>query len=312
MAPTLQDISHLVPMAPRTVASAAIASDPPTHQVPGSNDRGERFLPPTLFKSVRRFLAKHTLPSLIRSRPARYLLVFGVPGVGKTAGVLMSASELGWGVLVISAAELSGDTEGIASKRFRDALARASAISCRHGYPVAVLIDDMDLSIAGPDDGRTEKTINSNLLMQDIQWLADQPQMFTTCRGGPVPILFTGNDARFRPSLFRDGRADRITYAPTSDEQREIVTRLFRPTTAGEAWTVRAIARAYSRKPVSFFVALKSDLDVARLDAALDAGSGLDDLARIEAELAKTESLDGRLLKRLAKARAANDACNHL
>lgn len=312
MAAPVKDLSRLVAMAPRPTALTTEPSDLRPHQAPGSNDRGQRFLPPSLNRHVRRFLAKHTVPSLIRRGQARYLLIFGVPGVGKTAGFLMSASELGWGVLIVSASELAGDTEGAASKAFRDALAAAAAISRRHGYPVAVLIDDMDLSIAGPDDGRTEVTVNTNLLMQVIQWLADQPQLYTTHLGGPVPVVFTGNDARFRPSLFRDGRADRFTYAPTADEQREIITRLFQPATAGEAWTVRAIARAYSRKPVSFFVALKSDLDVARLDAALDTGGGLDDLARIEAELAKTESLDGRLLKRLAKARAANDACTHL
>jgi SpoVK/Ycf46/Vps4 family AAA+-type ATPase len=280
------------------------------HQVPGSNNRGARYLPPTFNRRVRRFLAKHKIKSLIARGQERYLVISGPPGVGKTSGFLVAASELGFGVVVVSAAELAGDTEGAANRAFRIALADAEVISRHCGYPVVVLIDDMDLSIAGPDDGRTERTINSHLLMQDIQWLADNPRKYTTCLGGPVPVVFTGNDSRYRPSLFRDGRADRFTYQPTPDEQREIIDRLFKPTTTAETWTVRAIARAYSHKPVSFFAALKSDLDVERLDRVLD--DGLDDIARIEAELAKPNTLDRRLLKRLAKLRASADARSHL
>ncbi|NOU06021.1 MAG: hypothetical protein HOO99_07545 [Hyphomicrobiaceae bacterium] len=57
-------------------------------------------------------------------------------------------------------------------------------------------------------------------------------------------------------------------------------------------------------------MALKSDLDVERLDRVLD--DGLDDIPRIEVELAKPNTLDRRLLKRLAKLRANADARSHL
>ncbi|NOU06020.1 MAG: AAA family ATPase [Hyphomicrobiaceae bacterium] len=245
--------SSLIPMPTKSSTPKNEPTVLRSHQVPGSNNRGERYLPPTFNRRVRRFLAKHKIKSLIARGQERYLIISGPPGVGKTSGFLVAASELGFGVVIVSAAELAGDTEGAANRAFRAALADAEVISRLCGYPVVVLIDDMDLSIAGPDDGRTERTINSHLLMQDIQWLADNPLKYTTCLGGPVPVVFTGNDSRYRPSLFRDGRADRFTYEPTPDEQREIIERVFKPKTTAETWTVRAIARAYSHKPVSFF-----------------------------------------------------------
>ncbi|MEQ1731593.1 MAG: AAA family ATPase, partial [Vicinamibacterales bacterium] len=309
MSAPLEAASNLVAMPARP---ASIQTPPPLrpHQAPFSNNAGERYLPPSLNRRVRRFLAKHMIPALINKGQARYLLVFGAAGVGKTLGVLMSASEFGWGVLVISAAEFSGDTEGAAQRAWRAALSDASAISHRNGYPVAVLVDDFDLSIAGPDDQHTERTINSNLLMHDIQWLADQPDLFTTCRGAPVPVNFTGNDSHFRPSLFRDGRADRFTYEPEPEEKVHIIERLFSPATTTETWTVHALARRYRDRPVSFFVALKSDIEAAQLDSVLD--GDLTDTAAIEALLAKPARLDARLLNRLAKARAAEEGRNHL
>lgn len=302
------EIARLLPM-PAPAAKPADGDQLPPHQAPGSNNRGERYLPPTFTRRVRRFLLKHMLKDRRRVRAPRYFVIDGGSGIGKTQGVLIAISEAGWGLIRVSAGELAGETEGAANQTLRAKLAAAELISRLRGYPVLLLIDDFDLSIVGGDP-RLERTVNTNLLTTDLQWLADETTSYVTCRGLPVPIIFTGNDMRMRSSLFRDGRADWFTYEPTLDEKVGIVLPVFAPETPAERSAVEALVRSYRNEPVSFFVGVASDIEAQRFDHIAD--DDLADLVSIEAELNRLESIDPALLKTVAKARASRDVRSHL
>jgi hypothetical protein len=180
--------------------------------------------------------------------------------------VRVTCSRHGVDMIMVGAAELAGDTENAGAAALAQLGEPVRAITAREGRPLAVLLDDFDLSSAARL-GSTEYTVNSQILTAALQHLADTGAL-KTAQGWPVPIVMTGNDyTAMRGSLLRPGRAVFFDHAVGFDEKCEIVERIL-PTS--DPKSVRQLVRAYRKEPISFFAQLPSlalDEEVEALDA---------------------------------------------
>lgn len=242
-------------------------------------------------------------------RAERFLVIQGEPGTGKTVAACDASLRYGFTVALLPAAMLASEHEGGASAVLDDFMRHIVGQSAARKQRFCVVADDFDLSIVGIDD-KTGKTINSNLVGQRLQALADTGE-YRNWDGSGIPVIFTGNDfTHFRASLFRDGRATWFTHAPSHDEKTQIAFHLLRPRTLEERKLVEKLARTYRNEAVAFWQSVKNDLNKARLDEII--GLGLPDVDAAEAELAKPRPIDVQRLVAVATSRAKAKALSFL
>ena len=238
-----------------------VGADPYPHQV----------VPDGLRMFVRRHLARHYghISSAAMIAAARFALVAGLPGHGKTSGIITTVLEAGCDILLIGASELSGETAGAGREALAAHETAAVEITRATRRPLAVLIDDFDLSIAGMRQG-VEYNVDSQLLICDLQFIADRRERWATVTGDTIPLFFTVNECSvLRESLVRAGRADFYSHILAFDEICTIVARLFG---LDDREQVRAIVAAHREEPIAFYVALKTAL----LNEAIDREIGGD------------------------------------
>src|SRR5262245_12002179 len=77
------------------------------YQRAGSHDRPEMNVPEGLWLFVLRHVARHYTPSLAATRPARFAVIQGAPGEGKTESVRVTCSRQGVDLIVVAASELA-------------------------------------------------------------------------------------------------------------------------------------------------------------------------------------------------------------
>ena len=151
------------------------------------------------------------------------LAIEGPPGEGKSFQIRESLSRLGVEHIVLGGASLSGAHEGDALEPIARAYTELSKRAEVTGRSGCIIIDDMDLSVAGRGD-RTEYTVNSQLLSSFLMSLADNPRV---CNGEAVrrtPIFFTGNNlARLYGPLVRRGRCRVFSWHPNAEVKKEIL-----------------------------------------------------------------------------------------
>ncbi len=255
---------------------------------------------------IRRHLAK-LMGSVSQEAAERFGLVDGPPGTGKTVLVSDGCSRAGFAVANIPNVLLAGETENAATVALTNILQGLVAYSQATGERMAAVVDDFHLSIAGNmSKGATVgRTVNSDLLVGELQRLADPPRPYRSACGTVIPIFFTGNDfSNITPSLFRNMRANRYTHAPTFEEKVHLIFQMLNPRTRDEVMLVEKLIRAHRREPIAFWAALKNDLLTAHLDDTLPEGPLTK--AAVDATWPKRLTLDADKAWALAKARATH------
>jgi len=189
----------------------------------------------------------------------RYPLLLGIQGpygYGKTFMVKEVCKKYGIHLVSVSSSELSGEMEGDSKK----SLKRQYELICyeieRRKTCGALMIDDFHLTIATADN--VGKTVNSNLLASYLMNICDNPDV-TSVR---VPIIMTGNNyRRVYPALIRDGRMDILTWDPTIDDIRPIVTQIFLSKFTGiDGQTIARMLDIYADMNIAFFEQVSQDL----------------------------------------------------
>jgi hypothetical protein len=253
-----------------------------------------------LERDIRRHLFQTLLPSTM-DEAERYLVLQGAPGIGKTVAACDASLRFGFAVALLPAALLASEHEGGATAVLTSYMRFVEEQSKALARRFAIVADDFDLSIVG-NDAKTGRTINSNLLTQQLQTLADNRQ-YRNHDGTVIAIIFTGNDfTTVRASVFRDGRATWHTHAPTHDEKAQIAFKLLDPRTGEERRLVERLTHTYRNEPIAFWRSVKNDLVKALLDDVI--ALGLPNVSAAEAELTKRRLFHPQRLLAFAAARA--------
>jgi hypothetical protein len=205
---------------------------------------------------------------------------------------------------------LAGSTENAASEALSDLLRKMVAYSQATGGRMAGVLDDFHQSIVGTTDPKMGKTVNSGLLVNELQRIADPPRKYRSACGTPITLVFTGNDfSETAPSLFRDMRANRFTHVPTFEEKIHVIYNLLAPQTRDELHLVEKLVRTYRRQPIAYWTALRNELLTVHLDDAIPDGPITK--ASVDANWPKRLPLRPDLVWDLAKTRAATTLVNH-
>lgn len=265
-----------------------------------------------IFQGLERAVRQHLLFQTMEDRieqAERILVVQGDPGTGKTVSTADACKRAGYAVALLPSSRLASESEGGATEVLDRLLAAVVASSEQHRMPHVIVADDIDCSII-TTDAKTGRTVNSDLLTQRLQHLADtkRPRNFD---GTGLALIFTGNDfSQMRASLLRDGRATIYTHVPTLDEKIEIAFATFQPQGSGERRLIEKLVRRYRHQPVAFLRSLRNDLDRQRLDELL--ATRFPTASEAQSRLTAPLQLDATRLWSLAKARTGNRARNFL
>ena len=225
----------------------------PPFQAAGSFNQSRMILAPGLCRSIEAHLAHHLVPCLRVRNPARFLVIAGAPGDGKTTGVKVLCSRREVDLTVISGGDLSGSTEDAALNAFNDTLGGIAKVRTERKLPAALLIDDADLSVFATGRERVEYAVSSFVLQSALQKFADD-----VLQGEPLPVFVTVNQLDvFRAPLFRHGRANIYVHQLTRDEKVQQVTAMLGASTGAECALIDALVERHERQPVAFFAALK-------------------------------------------------------
>lgn len=235
-------------------------------------------------------------------RPPRFLVIAGKPGTGKTVAATDAALRMKHAVLYLPASDLASENEGGATAVLESYLEDAEHHAKTHDEPVVIIADDLDLGII-TNDADTGRTVNSNLLIQRLQSLADGDEV-TNADGSRIAVIITGNDwSSVRASLLRDGRASWFEHEPTPEEITALAIKLLRPRSAEDQNFVRKLARRHRHESIAFWSALATHLKSDLLDALMAAG--VTDQSQIKVELNRPRPLDRKKLGTLARKHAA-------
>lgn len=238
--------------------------------IPTGRARENTFVPEQFREAILLHVVKNFTVNVVAPL---ILIIQGRPGEGKSYLTREICAQSGIYVVTVSGATLSGSHEGDASKHLQHAYMFASRVREKLRRPVALLVDDFDLSVASRF-ARSENTVNTQLLTGFIMNLADDP---TTCAGHPtqrVPIILTGNDfAALHAALVRPGRVENLNWVLPTEEKWAVVQTILEPALAPrDRSKLRALFDAYSEQPVAFFDALRSDLANTPLRQAVARG----------------------------------------
>jgi SpoVK/Ycf46/Vps4 family AAA+-type ATPase len=256
-----------------------------------------------LADAIDEHIANHVSPRRRARRLARTLLILGPPSSGKTQTARARSSQLNADLLLMAGADLSGATEGAPVDKLEAAFTWMRHHSRIHRRPFVLLIDDVDASILEerPDQERTD---NTNLLIGKLQAIANDPTLYTTDDGVPIPMLWTSNNTRyFRPALIRAGRCKIYRHALDPVRKARIIQNLLRPPTPRDRVLLNNLIEQHKAQPIAFWEQLAGDLSTSSIVEAVRR-YGLDPAAIDAADRAATR-FDITTLADAAKRRAA-------
>lgn len=220
---------------------------------------------------VRGFLS--ALISDDRDRMARAFWCAGPSGAGKTKSLIISCLEAGYAVAVIPAGTFSGQHEGNSVRALNDVLDELEKWARHNKLPVVLMINDLDLSVASVGKDVTV-TINSQMFVNHCMELCDTPHIYVNPNGGPIPFVYTVNDAtNMRESLTRSGRAEWCEFIPTTEDKTNVAWRVFDPQTTPARELLAALVRKYAAsQSVAFWEDLAKRIKERTGQAILEKG----------------------------------------
>ena len=232
----------------------------PPFQAAHSNDRPDRYIIPSTERFVRAQLARHYLAPLRATQPARFAIVVGPPGATKSSDIKTAVSRAGADLVETCGGTFAGSTEGGAAAALDTTLADIERIRAARRLPIALQIDDGDLS-AFADREHTEYAVSRDVLLGRLQKFADN-----VCDGEPLPVFVTLNESTvFRPSLFRPGRAVWHVHNPTLEEKARQLVALYGATTDTDGRLIADLLTRHPDKQIAHFAASRT----AAVDAVI-------------------------------------------
>lgn len=190
------------------------------------NDSSPIYLTASLAREVFHHVAMNTDPAFAPAMP-QILILTGVFGSGKTAGLAEALSRCGCGMIRVEAAEMESVNAGAPAKLVRERYLDAAQRRHKEGRPYTLILEDIHLPFG--TDGNTTKTVNIDLTIATLMGLCDFPN---TVRGGftqRVPILATANDlTKVHGGLIRPGRTRVVAVEPSEAERKQIATHILR------------------------------------------------------------------------------------
>jgi SpoVK/Ycf46/Vps4 family AAA+-type ATPase len=279
--------------------------NPGLYQPAGANNREDALIDKQLDRVVALHFARLLSPLLRARNPSRALLVVGCPGDGKTFSLSVIASRLGIDLLITAGADYSGALEGAPVEVLASAEKWMRWKSATTKRPIALLVDDIDASIAAENTDQ-ERTGNTNLLVGKLQSICNSPDQFTDSVGNPIPLLWTANTtAHFRSPLIRHGRVRIHHHVLDWQTKVAIAERIFNPATPAHSRAVQDLVERYRNKPIAFFKDLHAELADDAIAQAIESNGF--DLPAIEAAAERAQTLDPDALLAAASARAGDD-----
>jgi hypothetical protein len=275
---------------------------------PGDPKAPQYYLVPELNIETLRFLAV-LRSKQFRSKSARFFMVVGPQGSGKSQGLLAAAHAAGYHVAVVSPDTFSAETENGATTTLNDFMAEMQRYSAENCVYVLIILDDIDTSILARDE-KTSVTPGHRMLAGRLQYIADHRDLYIAFDGSPLPVALTANRPdEIRASLLRHMRATWFEHNPGEEAKYDIVFQMLDPRSAEERRLVERLFAKYRRENLSFWSALSIDIGACQLDPLL--ADGLPDQAIIDAALARRLPFDADRIWALAKRRSSNRARNY-
>ena len=207
--------------------------------------------------------------------------IFGRAGDGKSFQVRAHLERRSVLPVSINAADLESDRAGTPGKLVLDTYIDAGH-RIEEGMPAAVVVDDFDTTVGEWEHSTT--TVNHQQVLAQLMHLADSPTEASGQRLRRVPIVITGNDlSKVYAPLRRPGRMRPFPWLPSTEERRDIVSRILADVLADEE--VPVLLQKLPDAPVAFFadllvevLAAVADVEVRRyaedLSALIRPGNG--------------------------------------
>lgn len=150
---------------------------------------------------------------LLGVRPLTGMLIFGLPGTGKTLLARAIAGEAGVPFFAVNGSDFDDEYMGVGARRVRQLFADAR----KHAVAI-IFIDEMD-SVGGKRGNNTDSgTIGYN---QTVNALLAEMDGFAGKRTGPMTIVIgaTNGPERIDSALTRPGRLTRQLHMPVPDRK---------------------------------------------------------------------------------------------
>jgi transitional endoplasmic reticulum ATPase len=141
-------------------------------------------------------------------RPPRGILLYGLPGTGKTLLVRALATESNLNFISVKGPELLSKWVGESERAVREIFRKA-----RQAAPALVFFDEIDSIVpsrgSGPDSNVTERVVSQ--FLTELDGLVELKDVVT--------IAATNRPDLLDSSMLRPGRFDRLIYIPMPDMQ---------------------------------------------------------------------------------------------
>lgn len=267
------------------------------------------FVPESFRNAVLLHVVKNFIPQL--DSPLM-LGIQGPPGEGKSFLTRAACSALGFYVVPLCGALLSGSHEKEAVSVLEKTYMFASSLCSQKNCMTVLLIDDFDLSVAATIDDR-KYTVNSQLLSGFMMNLCDDPEKCGAHKSKRIPIIATGNNlGTLYSPLTRHGRMDFFQWEPNEREKIKIALNILSPLIQQSDWKkLEKLISDYCSQPVSFFSSLKKDM-VNNLIVTCFERARMIDIALIKAACRELAHQDISILKDMAERRKAMIKKNYI
>jgi len=155
--------------------------------------------------------------SAVGVRPPRGILLYGLPGTGKTLLVRALATESNVNFISIKGPELLSKWVGESERAVREVFRKA-----RQAAPALVFFDEIDSIVPGRGSG-AESHVTERVVSQFLTELDGLVELKDV-----VVVAATNRPDLLDPSMLRPGRFDRLIYIPMPDKQaRERILQIY-------------------------------------------------------------------------------------
>jgi len=209
-------------------------------------------------------LKLHVALNMIGARELGIPLILGIHGPsgdGKTFQTELVLKEMGISIVRVTPHELESAEAGAPARMISERYWEASQLGQDGAVGGAVMIiEDLDLGIGSWRD-LTQYTVNTQLIVNCLMAIADEPTQVASRATVRVPIIATGNDlTRLYLPLLREGRTLLFRWTPTLEEKIEIVRKSIFPEGFLSDGDLNLLVDRYKHRPIAFFAQLRAQV----------------------------------------------------